>query len=280
MMKVLLALAALAVVLAVGTVAYLLVEQSQAPEAAAPPETVVAEPFPMTPEPVAALPAAPVQSAPAATSPEPATDAPPVEPTPAAAEAKPLAADLNGFVRGLNHEEADKLYQAVKKRELARMQNQAKYMLPADQTLGGLGYTMTATADGKMVYLNPELRLSDEQLKQLRAIKETLKPRLDLALGTLPERYDALAKKQMDFWMKHRTPETQEAAKDEIAPVQAELQEVNGQLNQVRQQFNTEYLGQAQGLLTPAQAAALVEQQKRWDDLFKGTGGMGPGGGR
>ena len=269
MSRTLVALAALAVAAGIGATAYVVARRADRHEAVSPAAPALPPDGQRTSSPVDSLPS---PAAPVAPPAEPAEASAPAAEKPdkadqAASEAAATAAlDLKALVANLTPEQEDKLYKAVRKREHARRADDAKYWLPADQQL-----------------LTADLKLSDTQQKQIQAIKNDLRPRMDVMLAGVRAQFEDWSRRQQELWKNAKTPEDQRQAQfvDQIQTMSKEYMEINKLKEQITEPLDQEYLARVQAVLTPEQLKTLLEaiaEQKRMQEQWKAQwGGVGGG---
>ena len=279
MSRLLLVIAGAAVSVAIAATAYVVVKQNSRWENAPPAVSVDARdgqeagsqahavPLPTS---QAEAPAKPVDLA----EPE-ASGGQPAEVDPSAdTAAMTTGVDLEALVNNLTPEQEKKLYGIVRKRDRGRRTVEAKYWLPSDRYLR-----------------SANLKLSEEQQKQIEAIKNGLKPSMDLALAGLRAQLDDWGRRQRELWGNAKTMEGQRQPEfmEQVQTMSREYAETREQMNQIQEPFDQEYMAQVHEVLTPEQMATLedsiAEQKKRqgqWNTQWTGGGfgGASPGPGR
>jgi hypothetical protein len=212
--------------------------------------------------PVVATRLAPAKRAEPTAEPAQATESEKVQPQPidASQTADAATTDPEAIVKSLTLDQEQKLYQLLAKRQMERMQREMKYQLPSQWKLQMLAYQRGG-----------ELKLSDSQQKQVDAIKEGLKPRMDALLADNWARMDELNNQLRAAWGGAKTPEERTAARQQTEELYKELNQLREAADQVKRQLDQEFAASLRGVLT-------AEQNQAIDSMNAGFHGPASGG--
>jgi len=171
-----------------------------------------------------------------------------------------VKARIAALLDGLSPAEQSELMRQMREREAQRMRERARYALPSQFRLQALN----RRRDGA-------LKLSEYQQQQVDAIAESMKPKMDAALGPIWQKQDQLRQRAEAL--------NQAGRASEAEPLQQEMRDLRQQTETVRNSLDQEYRQLLAGVLTPEQTQALDSSETPSFRMDRGAG-RGEGQGR
>lgn len=168
---------------------------------------------------------------------------------------------VNRILADLNDEERRALMRAMGRRMGEQRREQRRYDLPSDRRLRRLERTRDET-----------LRLSDAQREQIEALKGVMKPKIEAAMQGIWAKQEELRERASQLM--------EEGKREEARAVWQEYGPLREQTNEVQAPLDEEYKTSLSAILSPEQTQALEQQSSEpRDRRGMRRGGFGGGGG-
>ncbi len=164
---------------------------------------------------------------------------------------------VNRILADLNDEERRALMRAMGRRMGERRREQRRYDLPSDRRLRRLGRSRDET-----------LRLSDAKRAQIEDLKGVMKPKIEAVMQEIWAKLDELRERAIQLMA--------EGKRDEARAVWQEFGPLREQTNEVQAPLDEEYKTSLSAILSPEQTQAL--QQQGGESRDRGGMGMRRGG--
>jgi len=202
--------------------------------------------------------------------PKPKPEAP--EKTDVAAALATAAADespqdkANRILANLNDDEQRALMRAMGRRRMEQRRDRRRYELPSDRRLRSLERTR-----------DEALRLSDAQREQIEALKDVMKPQIEAAMQEIWAKQEELRERASQLM--------EEGKREEARAVWQEFGPLREQANEIQAPLDEQYKTSLAGILSPEQVEVLERAPEpssgdRRGMRFGGQDGRGGGGGR